>query len=80
MWGRRRWETICSKEASWADGVIISILAMNSGVSQRYRNLPRESILNEHGFIRDVLEKGRFLGDEHFPLAEKIFRRFLKKV
>jgi len=52
---------------------------MNSGVSQRYRNLPRESILNEHGFIRDVLEKGRFLGDEHFPLAEKIFRRFLKK-
>lgn len=32
---------------------------------------------DEHRFIRDVLEKGRFLEDEHFPLAEKIFKRFL---
>jgi adenylate kinase family enzyme len=31
---------------------------------------------DEHQFIRDVLERGRFLEDEHFPLAEKIFRRF----
>ena len=32
---------------------------------------------DEQEFIRDVLENGRFLEDEHFPLAEKIFRRFL---
>ena len=35
---------------------------------------------DEQRFIRDVLEKGRFLGDEHFPLADKIFRLFMKKV
>ena len=34
----------------------------------------------EQVFIRNVFDKGRFLGDEHFPFAEKIFRRFLKKV
>lgn len=39
-----------------------------------------ESSLDEHGSVRDVLEKGRFLGDEHLPFTEKIFRRFLKRV
>ena len=36
-----------------------------------------EFSLDEQRFIRDVLGNGRFLEDEHFPLAEKIFRRFL---
>ncbi len=31
----------------------------------------------EYGFIRDILEKGRLLEDEHFHLAEKILRNFL---
>ena len=31
----------------------------------------------EHAFIRDVLDKGRLLEDDHFSLAEKILRRFL---
>ncbi len=32
---------------------------------------------DELRFICDVLEKGRLLEDEHFPLAEKLFRNFL---
>lgn len=32
---------------------------------------------DEYQFISDVLEQGRFLEDEHFPLAEKIFMNFL---
>ena len=30
-------------------------------------------------FICDVLEKGRLLEDDNFPLAERIFRRFLEE-
>lgn len=33
----------------------------------------------EHAFIRDVLDKGQLLENEHFPLAEKIFRKFLSE-
>jgi adenylate kinase family enzyme len=32
---------------------------------------------DEHAFIRNALEKGLLLEDRHFPLAEKIFRKFL---
>ncbi len=31
----------------------------------------------EHQFVRDVLDKGLLLEDEHFPVAEKIVRIFL---
>ncbi|MBI5641438.1 MAG: nucleoside monophosphate kinase [Nitrospirae bacterium] len=34
---------------------------------------------SEVQFIRDVLENGLLLENEHFPIAEKIFRRFLVK-
>ena len=32
---------------------------------------------DDHAFIRDILNKGLLLEDRHFPLAEKIFRKFL---
>lgn len=31
----------------------------------------------EHAFIREVLEQGALLEDEHFPIAEKILQHFL---
>ncbi len=33
----------------------------------------------EHSFIRDVLEKGLLLEDEHFPIAEKIVLHFMEQ-
>ena len=33
----------------------------------------------EHAFIKDVLNKGLLLENEHFPIAEKILDLFLKK-
>jgi len=41
------------------------------------REPPRGFSRDECRFICDVLEKGRLLEDEHFPLAEKVFGRFL---
>ncbi|GAB4488544.1 MAG: adenylate kinase [Thermodesulfovibrionales bacterium] len=31
----------------------------------------------EHAFVREVLEQGALLEDEHFPIAEKILQHFL---
>lgn len=33
----------------------------------------------EHSFIREVIEKGLLLENEHFPIAEKIVRHFLRQ-
>jgi len=38
---------------------------------------PHTFSLKEHRFIRDVLDKGLLLEDEHFPIAEKILLNFL---
>ncbi len=40
---------------------------------------PEESNAKEHRFLRDVLEKGALLEDEHFYLAERLYRRFLDR-
>ena len=33
----------------------------------------------EHAFIRDVLEKGLLLENEHFPIAEKVIDAFMRR-
>ncbi|MDA8085054.1 MAG: nucleoside monophosphate kinase [Nitrospiraceae bacterium] len=40
---------------------------------------PLEFTHREHLFIRDVLEKALLLEQEHFPVAEKIIRSFLRR-
>ena len=40
---------------------------------------PVEFTPQEHLFIRDVLEKALLLEQEHFPVAEKIIRSFLRR-
>jgi adenylate kinase len=44
-----------------------------------YRTPPEGFSRGEHAFIKDVLEKGLLLENEHFPIAEKIIDRFLQE-